>query len=268
MEGNRSGSMNGKTAIITGASRGIGKAIALKLASAGCNIAIAAKTVEAHPKLEGTIYSAAEEIEKSGGKALPLQVDIRHEEQIIAAVQETIERFGGIDILVNNAGVIMRVPAMDMDPEDFRKVVDVDLVSPFILSQRVAKTMRSIGGGKIINICSMMSELGRDTVSAYAAAKGGLKMLTKNLATEWAQYNIQVNGIGPGYFATDQTAPIRVEGHPFNDFIVNRTPAGRWGDPEDLAGATIFLASKASDFVNGQIIYVDGGLLATIGKPY
>ena len=178
------------------------------------------------------------------------------------------ERFGPVQILVNNAGMIMRVPALDMEVEDFRKVVDVDLVSPFILSQRVGRTMKENGGGKIINICSMMSELGRDTVSAYAAAKGGLKMLTRNLATEWAQFNIQVNGIGPGYFATDQTAPIRVEGHPFNDFIINRTPAGRWGNPEDLAGATIFLASKASDFVNGQIIYVDGGILATIGKPY
>jgi gluconate 5-dehydrogenase len=127
--------------------------------------------------------------------------------------------------------------------------------------------MKEIGGGKIINICSMMSELGRDSVSAYAAAKGGLKMLTRNLATEWAKYNINVNGIGPGYFATSQTAPIRVGGHPFNEFIINRTPAGRWGDPEDLQGTTVFLASKASDFVNGQVIYVDGGILATIGKP-
>lgn len=113
----------------------------------------------------------------------------------------------------------------------------------------------------------MMSELGRNTVSAYAAAKGGLKMLTRNLATEWAKYNIQVNGIGPGYFATEQTAPIRVDGHPFHEFIINRTPAGRWGDPDDLAGTTVFLASRASDFINGQVIYVDGGILATIGKP-
>jgi len=135
------------------------------------------------------------------------------------------------------------------------------------MSKRVAKTMIENGGGKILNICSMMSELGRDSVSAYAAAKGGLKMLTRNLATEWAKYNIQVNGIGPGYFATEQTAPLRVEGHPFNDFIVQRTPAGKWGEPQDLAGTTVFLASKASDFINGQIIYVDGGILATIGKP-
>ena len=164
--------------------------------------------------------------------------------------------------------MIQRIPALEMKAEDFRKVVDIDLISPFIVSKRVAKTMKSIGGGKIINICSMMSEVGRDTVSAYAAAKGGLKMLTRNLATEWAKYNIQVNGIGPGYFATDQTAPIRTAGNPLHEFIINRTPAGRWGEPEDLEGAAIFLASRASDFVNGQIIYVDGGILATIGKPY
>jgi gluconate 5-dehydrogenase len=154
-----------------------------------------------------------------------------------------------------------------MPVSDFREVIEVDLVGPFIMSQLVAKGMIERRSGKIINICSMMSELGRNNVSAYAAAKGGLKMLTKNLATEWAKYNIQVNGIGPGYFATSQTAPIRVEGNPFNDFIINRTPEGRWGNPEDLAGTAVFLASEASSFVNGQIIYVDGGILATIGKP-
>jgi gluconate 5-dehydrogenase len=154
-----------------------------------------------------------------------------------------------------------------MPVEDFRRVIDVDLVGPFIMSQLVAKQMIERKEGKIINICSMMSELGRNSVSAYAAAKGGLKMLTQNLATEWAKHNIQVNGIGPGYFATSQTAPIRVDGHPFNDFIISRTPAARWGNPEDLAGAAVFLASKASDFVNGQVVYVDGGILATIGKP-
>jgi len=154
-----------------------------------------------------------------------------------------------------------------MEVSDFREVMDVDLVAPFIVSKHVGRYMIQRKEGKIINICSMMSELGRNTVTAYAAAKGGLKMLTKNMATEWAKYNLQVNGIGPGYFATDQTAPIRADGHPFNNFIVNRTPAGRWGNPDDLMGATIFLASAASNFINGQIIYVDGGILATIGKP-
>ena len=177
------------------------------------------------------------------------------------------KEIGAIDILINNAGIIKRTPLVEMEVADFRQVIDVDLVSPFILSKHVVKGMMARKEGKIINICSMMSELGRNTVSAYAAAKGGLKMLTKNLATEWARHNIQVNGIGPGYFATIQTEPIRVDGHPFNEFIINRTPATRWGNPEDLEGAAVFLASKASDFVNGQIIYVDGGILATIGKP-
>jgi len=154
-----------------------------------------------------------------------------------------------------------------MEVVDFEQVLKVDLVSPFIMSKHIVKGMIERGGGKIINICSMMSELGRNTVGAYAAAKGGLKMLTRNMATEWSKHNVQVNGIGPGYFATSQTAPIRVDGHPFNDFIVGRTPAGRWGDPDDLQGAAIFLSSKASDFVSGQIVYVDGGILATIGKP-
>jgi len=174
---------------------------------------------------------------------------------------------GHIDILVNNAGIIKRTPLEEMEVEDFEAVIKVDLVSPFIMSKHVVKGMISRKEGKIINICSMMSELGRNTVGAYAAAKGGLKMLTQNMATEWAKHNIQTNGIGPGYFATSQTEPIRVDGHPFNDFIVGRTPAGKWGDPDDLQGAAIFLSSKASDFVNGQVIYVDGGILATIGKP-
>ena len=159
------------------------------------------------------------------------------------------------------------VPLLDMPLDEWELVIRTDLTSAFIMSRAVAKRMVTRGGGKIINICSMMSELGRDSVGAYAAAKGGLKMLTRNMATEWARHNIQVNGIGPGYFATEQTAPIRVDGNPFNEFIVGRTPAGRWGDPDDLQGAAVFLASAASDFVNGQIIYVDGGILATIGKP-
>ncbi len=188
-----------------------------------------------------------------------------------AAVEKTIplieKEVGPIDILVNNAGIIKRIPILEMKAEEFRQVLDVDLTGPFIMGKVVAKGMVERGQGKIINMCSMMSELGRNTVSAYAAAKGGLKMLTRSMATEWARFNIQINGIGPGYFATTQTAPIRVDGHPFNEFIINRTPAGRWGDPEDLAGTAVFLASRASDFVNGQVVYVDGGILATIGKP-
>ena len=187
------------------------------------------------------------------------------------AVKENIAKIesevGAIDILVNNAGIIKRTPLVDMEVADFKEVIDIDLVAPFIVSKHVVKGMIARKNGKIINICSMMSELGRNSVGAYAAAKGGLKMLTQNMATEWAKFNIQTNGIGPGYFATSQTEPIRVDGHPFNDFIVSRTPAGKWGNPDDLQGAAIFLSSKASDFVNGQVVYVDGGILATIGKP-
>jgi gluconate 5-dehydrogenase len=204
---------------------------------------------------------------KDGIDATGYLFDVTNDQSVREAIDKIEKEAGPIDILVNNAGIIKRIPILEMDVADFRQVIDVDLVGPFIVSKHVGKYMVQRKAGKIINICSMMSELGRNTVTAYAAAKGGLKMLTKNMATEWAKYNIQVNGIGPGYFATEQTAPIRVNGHPFNDFIINRTPAARWGDPEDLTGTAIFLSSAASDFVNGQIIYVDGGILATIGKP-
>jgi len=253
--------LTGKVALVTGATHGLGMAMAKALAKSGAILLISGNTPS---KMEAALTMYAEENIEADGYLF----DVTNEVEVDRNISVMEERFGPIDILINNAGMIMRQPALEMQVADFRKVVDVDLVAPFILSKRVAKTMKNKGGGKIINICSMMSELGRDNVAAYAAAKGGLKMLTRNLATEWAQFNIQVNGIGPGYFATDQTAPIRVDGNPFNEFIVNRTPAGRWGDPEDLAGVTVFLASSASDFVNGQIIYVDGGILATIGKPY
>lgn len=253
--------LSGKVALVTGATHGLGMAMATALAKSGATLIVNGNTPM---KMEAALKTYAEDNIEADGYLF----DVTDEAAVDKNISAMEEKFGRIDILVNNAGMIMRVPAFDMEVEDFRKVVDVDLVSPFILSKRVGRTMKNSGGGKIINICSMMSELGRDNVAAYAAAKGGLKMLTRNLATEWAKYNIQVNGIGPGYFATDQTAPIRTEGHPFNEFIINRTPAGRWGDPEDLAGVTLFLASRASDFVNGQIIYVDGGILASLGKPY
>ena len=186
-------------------------------------------------------------------------------------VKDIEETVGVIDILVNNAGIIKRIPMHEMSAEDFRKVIDVDLNAPFICAKAVIPSMIKKGGGKIINICSMMSELGRETVSAYAAAKGGLKMLTKNICSEYGEYNIQCNGIGPGYFATPQTAPLREpqangEKHPFDRFICAKTPAGRWLNPEELVGPAVFLASSASDAVNGHILYVDGGILAYIGK--
>ena len=253
-------SLEGKRALITGGTHGLGLAMAEGLGKAGAELIITSTTPQ---KLE----DALEHYRSLGFTTSGYLFDVTDETAAAANVAEMEAAHGPIDILVNNAGIIKRVLAIDMPIEDFRRVIDVDLVGAFIMSRHVAKGMIARRSGKIINICSMMSELGRTNVTAYAAAKGGLKMLTRNLATEWAQYNIQVNGIGPGYFATSQTEPIRVDGHPFNEFIISRTPAGRWGDPQDLAGAAIFLASGASNFVNGQIIYVDGGILATIGKP-
>jgi gluconate 5-dehydrogenase len=252
--------LKGKRALITGGTHGLGMAMAGGLAQAGASLIINGHTPE---KMEQalTAYRA------QGFDAKGYLFDVTNDSAVKNAIELIEKEVGAIDILINNAGIIKRTPALDMEVADFRQVIDIDLVAPFIVSRHVGRYMVQRKSGKIINICSMMSELGRNTVSAYAAAKGGLKMLTKNLATEWARHNIQVNGIGPGYFATDQTAPIRINGHPFNEFIVSRTPAGRWGDPNDLCGAAIFLASRASDFVNGQIIYVDGGILATIGKP-
>lgn len=252
--------LTGKRALITGGAHGLGMAMAKGLGAAGAELIINGQSQE-------KIAKAIEEHKHAGVKAYSAAFDVTNDNAVKEAISKIENEIGPVDILINNAGIIKRIPMTEMEAADFREVIDVDLVAPFIVSKYVGRYMIKRKAGKIINICSMMSELGRDTVSAYAAAKGGLKMLTRNMATEWARHNIQVNGIGPGYFATEQTAPIRVNGHPFNDFIVGRTPAGRWGNPEDLQGAAIFLSSHASDFVNGQIIYVDGGILATIGKP-
>jgi gluconate 5-dehydrogenase len=253
-------SLNGKRALVTGGTHGLGMAMAKGLAKAGADLVINDVSQE-------KIDVAVKEYRNDGFNAEGFLFDVTNESQVAEYIDKIESTLGPIDILVNNAGIIKRVPMVDMAVSDFRQVIDIDLVGPFIMSKYVVPNMIKRGHGKIINICSMMSELGRDSVGAYAAAKGGLKMLTRNMATEWAKFNIQTNGIGPGYFATSQTAPIREDGHPFNDFIISRTPAGKWGDPDDLAGTAVFLSSKASDFVNGQIIYVDGGILATIGKP-
>ncbi|MFN8206700.1 MAG: gluconate 5-dehydrogenase [Bacteroidales bacterium] len=255
-------SLEGKTALVTGATHGLGMAIASALASAGARLVVNDLSPE-------KLADAKEKYNKAGITVNTYRFDVTKEDQVVEALAAIEREVAPIDILVNNAGIIKRVPALEMEVRDFEQVISIDLVGPFIMSKQVARRMvERKSPGKIINMCSMMSELGRSTVSAYASAKGGLKMLTKNLATEWARYQIQVNGIGPGYFATDQTAPIRVDGHPFNEFILHRTPAGRWGNPEDLAGTAIFLASAASDFITGQVIYVDGGILATLGKAY
>ena len=253
--------VKGKVALVTGSTHGLGMSMARGLGLAGATIIVNGNSSQEK------IDKAVAQYKSEGITAHGYKFNVTNEAEVSTAISKIEAEVGTIDILINNAGIIKRTPLVEMEVADFKEVIDVDLVSPFIVSKHVVKGMIERKAGKIINICSMMSELGRNSVGAYAAAKGGLKMLTQNMATEWAKYNIQVNGIGPGYFATSQTAPIRVDGHPFNDFIVNRTPAAKWGDPDDLAGAAIFLSSKASDFVNGHVVYVDGGILATIGKP-
>ncbi|MDZ5038315.1 gluconate 5-dehydrogenase, partial [Clostridium perfringens] len=244
---------------VTGASYGIGFSIAKAYGEAGATVVFNDISKEFVDK---GIAAYAEH----GIKAHGYVCDVTDEQRVNEMVKQIEEEVGVIDILVNNAGIIKRIPMLEMKAEDFRKVIDVDLNAPFIVSKAVIPGMIKKGHGKIINICSMMSELGRETVAAYAAAKGGLKMLTKNIASEYGEYNIQCNGIGPGYIATPQTEPLRTDGHPFNEFIIAKTPAARWGTPEDLSGPAVFLASDASDFVNGHILYVDGGILAYIGK--
>lgn len=249
-------SLQGKVALITGASYGIGFNIARGFAAAGATIVFN----DINQELVDKGHAAYKE---EGIPAHGYVCDVTDEAAVNELVKKIEAEVGVIDILVNNAGIIKRIPMLEMAAADFRKVIDIDLNGPFIVSKAVIPGMIKKGHGKIINICSMMSELGRETVSAYAAAKGGLKMLTKNIASEYGEYNIQCNGIGPGYIETPQTAPLRVEGHPFNSFIISKTPAARWGKPEDLMGPAVFLASDASDFVNGHILYVDGGILAT-----
>ena len=257
-------SLEGKVALVTGASYGIGFALATAFAEAG------AKIVFNDIKQELVDKGLAAYKEK-GIEAHGYVCDVTNEEQVNAMVAQIEKEVGKINILVNNAGIIKRIPMHEMTAAEFRQVIDIDLNGPFIVSKAVLPSMMEMGAGKIINICSMMSELGRETVSAYAAAKGGLKMLTRNIASEYGKYNIQCNGIGPGYIATPQTAPLRerqADGsrHPFDSFIVAKTPAERWGNPEDLMGPAVFLASEASNFVNGHVLYVDGGILAYIGK--
>ncbi|MFC4771548.1 gluconate 5-dehydrogenase [Enterococcus hermanniensis] len=256
--------LDGKVALITGAIYGIGFEIAQALAKAGATIVF-------NSSKQSSVDQGLASYQKAGIKTHGYVCDVTDENAVKKMINQIESEVGTIDILVNNAGIIKRIPMLDMSAEDFRKVVDVDLTGPFIVSKAVLPSMIEKGQGKIINICSMMSELGRETVASYAAAKGGLKMLTKNICSEFGSANIQCNGIGPGYIATPQTAPLRERQqdgsrHPFDQFIVSKTPAGRWGETSDLAGPAVFLASSASDFVNGQILYVDGGILASIGK--
>ncbi len=257
-------SLEGRVAWVTGGAYGIGFAIAEALAAVGAKIAFNCRS-EAHLEAARRDY-AARGIEALGGIC-----DVTDAAVVATFVRRIEAELGPVDILVNNAGIIKRIPMCEMKPEEYREVIDVDLVAPFICAQAVIPGMIERGHGKIINVCSMMSELGRETVSAYAAAKGGLKMLTRNICAEVGEHNIQCNGIGPGYIETPQTAPLRerqADGsrHPFDQFIVAKTPAARWGTVEDLMGPAVFLASDASNFVNGHVLYVDGGILAYIGK--
>ena len=257
-------SLEGKIALVTGASYGIGFALASAFAEAGAKIVF-------NDINQDFVDKGLAAYKEKGIEAHGYVCDVTSEEQVNAMVAQIEQEVGPINILVNNAGIIKRIPMHEMTAAEFRQVIDIDLNGPFIMAKAVLPTMMKLGAGKIINICSMMSELGRETVSAYAAAKGGLKMLTKNIASEYGAYNIQCNGIGPGYIATPQTAPLRERQpdgsrHPFDSFIVAKTPAERWGTPEDLMGPAVFLASEASNFVNGHVLYVDGGILAYIGK--
>ena len=257
-------SLEGKVALVTGASYGIGFAIASGYAKAGAKIVFN----DIKQELVDKGIAAYKEL---GIDAKGYVCDVTDEDAVNAMVAQIEKEVGVIDILVNNAGIIKRIPMHEMSAAEFRQVIDVDLNAPFIVSKAVIPAMIKKGHGKIINICSMMSELGRETVSAYAAAKGGLKMLTRNICSEYGEFNIQCNGIGPGYIATPQTAPLREvqpdgSKHPFDQFICAKTPAGRWLEAEELVGPAIFLASDASDAVNGHILYVEGGILAYIGK--
>ena len=264
MDFNKLFSLEGKVALVTGAAYGIGFAIAEAYAKAGAKIAFNCRS-------QHHMDQALADYKAKGIDAKGYICDVTDEEQVKKMVADIEKELGVIDILVNNAGIIKRIPMTEMSVDEFKQVVDIDLTAPFIVSKAVIPGMIKKGHGKIINICSMMSELGRETVSAYAAAKGGLKMLTRNICSEYGEYNIQCNGLGPGYIATPQTAPLRerqADGsrHPFDSFICAKTPAGRWLDPEELEGPAVFLASDASNAVNGHILYVDGGILAYIGK--
>ena len=257
-------SLKGKVAWVTGGSYGIGYAIATALYNAGAVIVF-------NDRGQEQVDKGLSLYKENGIPAHAYICDVTDENAVNETAAKIEKEVGVVDILVNNAGIIKRIPMTDMSAKEFREVIDVDLNAPFIVAKAVIPSMIKKGGGKIINICSMMSELGRETVSAYAAAKGGLKMLTRNIASEFGEHNIQCNGLGPGYIETQQTAPLRekqADGsrHPFDQFIIAKTPAARWGKPADLAGPAVFLASSASDFVNGHILYVDGGILAYIGK--
>jgi gluconate 5-dehydrogenase len=248
--------LTGKVALITGSYQGLGLAIARGLGQAGARVVLNGRNEEKVQKAISTL--SGEDLQVTG-----CCFDVSDAAQIRQRIPPLEKEVGQIDILVNNAGIQRRSPLEQFEESVWREVLDINLTGLFLVTRQVVQGMIARRGGKIINICSLMCEMGRPTVGAYTAAKGGVKMLTKAMAVEWAKHNIQANGIGPGYFATEMNRPLK-EDAKFDAWIRSRTPAGRWGDPSELIGAAIFLASRASDFVNGQIIYVDGGILAAL----
>jgi len=250
--------LSGQIALVTGGTHGIGMAIGKALGKAGAKICV-------NDINDQNLESCKSEYAKAGIDVYTIKFNVTDEDEVDQGVTQIEKEVGDITILVNNAGIIKRIPILDMPVSDFKQVIEVDLVAPLIMAKRIAPKMIEKKEGKIINLCSMMSVYGRNSVSAYASAKGGLKLLTQNMTCEWAKHNLQINGIGPGYIATAQTAAIREGNHPFNDLVMTRTPANRWGEPEDVGNAALFLASQAANFVNGQVLYVDGGILANFG---
>jgi gluconate 5-dehydrogenase len=248
--------LTGRTVLVTGSSQGIGLGLARGLAAAGAALVLNGRD-------EAKLAAAAEGLRGEGARVATAAFDVTDGAAVAAAIARVEAEVAPVDVLINNAGIQRRAPLLEMTEAQWREVIDADLTSAFLVTRAVAPRMIARGRGKIINVCSLMSELGRATTGNYAAAKGGLRMLTRAMAVEWARHNLQINGIGPGYIATEMTRPL-IENPEFNKWICGRTPAGRWGRPEELVGAAVFLASAASDFVNGQIIYVDGGLLAAI----
>ncbi len=248
--------LTGRLALVTGSSRGLGNVIAGGLAAAGATVCLNGRDEE-------KLSRAVAEMTGAGLDAHGAAFDVTDAARIRTAVSGLEEAIGPVDVLVNNAGINLRGALEDVDVDVWREVLDTNLTGVLLVTQRIVKGMIERRRGKIINVCSLMSELGRETTGPYAASKGGLKMLTRAMATEWARHNIQINGIGPGYFATEMTRPL-VRDEQFNAWITSRTPAGRWGDPAELIGPAVFLASAASNFVNGQVLYVDGGILAAL----
>lgn len=246
-------SLRGKNAVVTGSSKGIGAAIAVALAEAGANVTVHGNSTSPDGVLAG--------VRSTGVNAIAIQGDLSDPEVCRELVERSVTEFGSLDVLVNNAGIIRRFPAENYSADDWHKVIDVNLTSVFRLSQLAGKQMLKQGGGKIINIASLLSFQGGILVPAYAAAKGAVAQLTKALANEWAGKGICVNAIAPGYIATDNTAALRAD-EKRNRQILDRIPAARWGNPDDLCGAAVFLASPASDYVHGHVLVVDGGWLA------